>query len=217
MLSLTSTPFPHLFPTSLTSFSFAPASWPSLGILSGSGWACFPFILAVFPYECEVSGMLQVQLGLCTNIMNRWLWECLFPGTQTPLWSSFLGTLSIAAGLFLENSISRELKAWPFLWSGASLRSSYHSAPKSWSLDSKSSVGGNHLSSSEKLHFYWDMSARLFEPTEPLLPWIWDTGLLLVWTVIHVAYVEVTQGILLKELCLLIFVLNDGHILKRNK
>lgn len=54
------------------------------------------------PYECEVSGISsQAQLGLCTNIMNRWLWECLFPGNTDPtLASSFLGTLSIAAGLF---------------------------------------------------------------------------------------------------------------------
>lgn len=134
----------------------------------------FPFhpgCLEPFPMSVRFQGSLQVQLGLCTNIMNRWLWECLFPGNTDPtLASSFLGTLSIAAGLFFgkQHIQGTESMTLSMEWCLSELIPL--SPEEAGLLTQKSSVGGSHLSSSEKLHFYWDMSARLMSPPNHCCP-----------------------------------------------
>lgn len=103
-----------------------------------------------FSYKCGVSGISsQAQPGVWTNIMNQWLWECLFPGSTDPtLASLFLGPSSIAVGLFSGKQHIQGIggRAFSMEWCLSELTAL---SPKEVGLlTGKSSVGGSQLSSS---------------------------------------------------------------------
>ena len=68
--------------------------------------------------------------------------------------SSFLGTYPLLLGYFLENNTSRELGGMTFSMESSISELIPLSPEKAGLLTQKSSVGGSHLSSLEKLHFY---------------------------------------------------------------